>query len=172
MKKITKTFFVAKDGNEFKTEIECINWENRKFDLNPINFTDKQIIDILYILFKWAVYEGDKIAMKIKIEIKGENDTGRGFLFRITAQDEETKIYEGMINGYNDFELTHNTSGVIKNEWIMHCGFSLKEIYKYLDKIKYFNEVSKEPIENPKISKNWQTWKTIYNKEVIGKKVW
>ena len=145
MKTETRTFYIASDGSEFLNQKECKAYENRKFRLNICHLTTTQMIDLLCEIFPCHIFS-DKAT--VRIMIRNDSWSGQGFEFQIDTTAEDS--IKGLIRGENDFELRSDST------WIKDVGYSLKNVYEYLESLDFWKDRITQPIKNSYITRDWK----------------
>lgn len=177
MQKITKDVFVSYDGKEFTTAQECSQYEDSKFRKRYINFTTKELIELLITLHpiivdsKMLPLNDDAIVtISVMQDIPTVHDinilesyTGIKFMINISesssSNDNNTpysQLLNGVIYGDMDFVLItkDNTVGD-NNEYIKQNGFSLNSIAQLLDRIGFYSLYDNKIPQNPDITSEW-----------------
>lgn len=167
MKIINRKIYIANDGYEFSDKKKCLKWETRKFHKNLINLTNEEIIGLLKTFY--CLLDGEDVPTNIRVELKAENNSGTGFLYKITINSSndsyDNRIIIGLVDGYNDCHW--NPIDEIKENDISFPWVGVKDIYEYLDSIGFWKGYKFEPVKNADIIFEW---KIIWEVSLPGNK--
>ncbi|MCA6431522.1 MAG: hypothetical protein IM613_18975 [Cytophagales bacterium] len=150
MKAITKQIFVADDGQEFDEEQEALAYNETLYFKNPIHLTDEQIISLFRIIYRHWFENPDVENIKLSIAHDSFNGTGFAYTLRVKLfVENSTHDYSGIVCGYNDIKIFDD------RENLNGGGFSVKDVYNYLQSINFFKRCESIPTSNPNITDDY-----------------
>ena len=160
METITKTIYVANDGEEFDTIEQCQRYETRHLRMSPEKLTNEQIVSLLEIIHESQLCHQDIVTKSVKIEVTTTVITSAGFEYRISVVAKPKgfcNTYSAVIEGCGDaFAIYHHDGQKrLKNEALEERGYPLKKVHDYLDSIGYWEQKDHIPA-NPDITPEWK----------------